>query len=550
MPPKTVPKSDRKRHKITDAQRAALRQQYATQKQSGGAVDHKSMARWFQNTFQFPIDLSMVSRYLGPRYKHLDLELLRPDASKTRTSHWPLLEEALFEWEQRAQNGHLVISGDILKEKAAQFWPTLYPGIEPPKFSTGWLEGFKARYSIKSYKKHGEDADVDVEKSAEAIHNIRLRTAFYALCNIYNMDESGLYWKMMLDRSLSTEQLSGTKREKSRISLAITGNGDGTERVPVWAIGSAKKPRCFKNINIDNLNIKWRANKKAWMTTAIMKEYLLWFWSYLQAKKPGKRVLLLLDNHSAHTAAVEALQEEKSVIFNTIEVVFLPPNTTSRYQPCDQGIIATFKLYYRRYWTRYLLQEFEEGRNGRTTVNVLKALKWVVQAWHDDIKDTTILNCFHKSTIQQTVFTQQTFETTDFEASVLYSQAVSDLQGNIDSLQQVQIVKDALDVNMFMNPIEENAEIDIGDLDQDILNQFTQGPEFESDEEVEDQPVIKAEQALAAAQMLELWHLQQDDSDSKGIEAIRRQIAKLEVAKQVERQGAKQGKLDDWFKKV
>jgi hypothetical protein len=224
-----------------------------------------------------------------------------------------------------------VISGDILKEKAAQFWPTLYPGIEPPKFSTSWLEGFKARYSIKSYKKHGEDADVDVEKSAEAIHNIRLWTAFYALCNIYNMDESGLYWKMMLDRSLSTKQLSSTKREKSCISLAITGNGDGTERVPVWAIGSAKKPCCFKNININNLNIKWRANKKAWMTTAIIKEYLLWFWLYLQAKKPGKRVLLLLDNHSAYTAAVEALQEEKSVIFNTIKVVFLPPNMTSCY---------------------------------------------------------------------------------------------------------------------------------------------------------------------------------------------------------------------------
>ena len=99
------------------------------------------------------------------------------------------------------------------------------------------------------------------------------------------------------------------------------------------------------------------------------------------------------------------------------------------------------------------------------------------------------------------------------------------MQGNIDSLQQAQIVKDAIDVDMFMNPIEENAEIDVGDLDQDILNQFTQGPEFESDEEVEDQPVIKAEQALAAAQMLELWHLQQDDSDNKGIKAIRRQIA-------------------------
>ena len=83
MPPKTVPKSDRKRHKITDLQRAALRQRYATQKEAGAAVDHKSLARWFQNTYQFPIDVGVS----------------RPDASKSRISKWPLLEEALFAWQ-------------------------------------------------------------------------------------------------------------------------------------------------------------------------------------------------------------------------------------------------------------------------------------------------------------------------------------------------------------------------------------------------------------------------------------------------------------------
>jgi len=80
-----------------------------------------------------------------------------------------------------------------------------------------------------------------------------------------------------------------------------------------------------------------------------MKEYLLWFWLYLQAKKLGRKVLLLMDNHSAYTAAVKALKKENSVIFDTIEVLFLLPNTTSCYQPCDQGIIASFKLYYRQY---------------------------------------------------------------------------------------------------------------------------------------------------------------------------------------------------------
>ena len=50
--------------------------------------------------------------------------------------------------------------------------------------------------------------------------------------------------------------------------------------------------------------------------------------------------------------------------------------------------------------------------------------------------------------------------------------------------------------------------------------------------------------------MLELWYLQQDVANHSGIEAIQSQITKLEIAKQVERHGGKQRKLDDWFQKV
>jgi len=50
--------------------------------------------------------------------------------------------------------------------------------------------------------------------------------------------------------------------------------------------------------------------------------------------------------------------------------------------------------------------------------------------------------------------------------------------------------------------------------------------------------------------VVELWHLQQDVADRNGIEAIQSQIARLEIAKQVERHGGKQRKLDDWFQKV
>jgi hypothetical protein len=53
----------------------------------------------------------------------------------------------------------------------------------------------------------------------------------------------------------------------------------------------------------------------------------------------------------------------------------------------------------------------------------------------------------------------------DSEADMLYSQAVSDLQGYIDNLKRAQIVKEAIDINGFINLVEESAEIDVSDLD-------------------------------------------------------------------------------------
>jgi hypothetical protein len=34
--------------------------------------------------------------------------------------------------------------------------------------------------------------------------------------------------------------------------------------------GKEAKLRCFKNLKINNLQVMWRNNKKAWMTAAIM----------------------------------------------------------------------------------------------------------------------------------------------------------------------------------------------------------------------------------------------------------------------------------------
>lgn len=65
------------------------------------------------------------------------------------------------------------------------------------------------------------------------------------------------------------------------------------------------------------MNCHYRANKRAWMTSVIFKEYIRWF----DKKLHGRRVLFVVDDCPAHPKNIEELQN--------VELFFLPPNMTS-----------------------------------------------------------------------------------------------------------------------------------------------------------------------------------------------------------------------------
>lgn len=164
-----------------------------------------------------------------------------------------------------------------------------------PTFSNGWLRGFQARRDVKFRVQHGEAGSLGDNAAIEMLA-IQQALSTYAPQDIFNCDETSLYWRLIPDRSLTTRTLPGRKKEKSRISALFCCNSNASERLPIWFIGTAKRPKAFATagINIENLGCVWRSNKKAWMTTDIFKEWLLWFDNKMNAD--GRKVALLMDN--------------------------------------------------------------------------------------------------------------------------------------------------------------------------------------------------------------------------------------------------------------
>ena len=126
-----------------------------------------------------------------------------------------------------------------------------------------------------------------------------------------------------------------------------------------------------------------------------MVEYLNWLNSMM--KSENRKVLLLMDNFSAHESAVKELGGETAL--SNVEIEWLPPNTTSHWQPLDQGIIASFKLQYRKMWIAYMIRQFDKEMDPLKTVTLLEVINWTAEAWNHYVRPLTIERCWWKSTV-------------------------------------------------------------------------------------------------------------------------------------------------------
>ena len=107
------------------------------------------------------------------------------------------LENALCLWITYARNENLILTNNILIEKAKRFSPKLGNIPNSFKYSNRWLERFKERFNIKKKILHSEAGDVNLDHYHEEIKKIKNEIGKYNPADVYNMDEGALFYEML-----------------------------------------------------------------------------------------------------------------------------------------------------------------------------------------------------------------------------------------------------------------------------------------------------------------------------------------------------------------
>ena len=135
------------------------------------------------------------------------------------------------------------------------------------------------------------------------------------------------------------------------VTIAFFVNGAGESESPPIVIWKSNNPRCFKGVKKESLPVRYYSQAKCWMTGEILSDILSYLNQKLRSK--GRSDLLFMDNAGCHPS-------DMADKYSNIKVLFLPPNTTSKLQPLDLGIIQNFKLHYRKLLMRFVLTKIEE----------------------------------------------------------------------------------------------------------------------------------------------------------------------------------------------
>ena len=360
-----------------------------------------------------------------------------PSFSKMRlkSGHYSKVEEATVKWFMQQESVGVSVRSFELKNAAFRLAKQM--GVKGFTASDGWLHRFRRRHCLFSKRAHGESGSAkvsDIDPFRTELNKL-IADEGLLMSQVYNMDETGLFWRSL---PVSTHVMGrvtkakGRKLDKTRISILCGANADGSHRLTPVVVGKSARPRCLKDV-MHKLTCHYYNSINAWFTAGIFEtcfyknivpEIVAYQRDILHIPEDRIRALILLDNAPAHPSKEKLIGHK-----GKIRVMYLPANTTSLIQPMDQGVIHAVKLGYRRLFLSEVMvveetaDDEEEGdTRGLRTLDNLKAynLKQAIfnfgEAWNQ-VKVSTLANAWKRLLfdVDAPVVDFEGFEVSDFE---------------------------------------------------------------------------------------------------------------------------------------
>ncbi len=353
-----------------------LRQKLELIKASDAGVSSRQLAKQFQiGRTQAGAILKNRAQVLEEFQQNCDLDL------KKRRLRKPIHEDVndiVYRWYQTAQSLSIPVTGAMLQSKAKWFAEKL--GNNDFKASNGWLHSFRKRHQIVFGAVCG-GVTAAVEPYCDTGGDwVTSLIQDYRLEDVYLCGEMGLLYRALPDVTMNQQQ-PGLLQQ---LTVLLCCNATGTDLYKPLVIGTADRPQCFHNLDLNQLPVFWKANRKSLMNRQLFAIWLMEFDRHIGNQK--RRVMLLVDNVPSHPADVP---------LKHVTLKYFPSLALSQMHPLEKAMEA-MRQNYRRLQLRSVVVRVDNPESLTDTITELDACLWLAKAWQDT-DPATVTKCFVQS---------------------------------------------------------------------------------------------------------------------------------------------------------
>jgi len=171
----------------------------------------EEIGKWAQTEFKLQAapDRSTIGRIIKNSTRYDSIQPQNAHLRKARVITHKALEDAMTTWVLQMEHRKICLADDLIQKKALQLAEMM--GIPQDKFraSNGWLHNFKKRHAFKQFRIHGESGDAQITGIEDQMRILRAKISLYDHDDIYNMDETGLFYNLAPDTTIASRQIQG-----------------------------------------------------------------------------------------------------------------------------------------------------------------------------------------------------------------------------------------------------------------------------------------------------------------------------------------------------